>query len=217
KYDNPVDDVVRAIAKLKASPRGRAIELDERRAIDLADRLAARYRDEVMAIAPLVRAVADHVPRRRMRKLHIGLFGYARQANGMSLPRTIPFVASLYGVGLPPEVLGLSSLSADDLSWLRTSVPCFDADLRDAVAYLDPARSRYRRGHSRGRVERSGRAGAGSRGAARGASRARPRDSQTPRLRRCPPARRAHHPSRSAASFPWLTRRTWLKLRRQRA
>ncbi|TMD59017.1 MAG: phosphoenolpyruvate carboxylase, partial [Chloroflexi bacterium] len=56
KYDNPVDDVVRAIAKLKASPRGRAVELDERRAIDLADRLAARYRDEVVAIAPLVRA-----------------------------------------------------------------------------------------------------------------------------------------------------------------
>ncbi|OLC56145.1 MAG: phosphoenolpyruvate carboxylase [Chloroflexi bacterium 13_1_40CM_4_68_4] len=138
KYDHPVDDVIRAIAALRAAPRREPVAFDERRALEIADRVAARYRDEVLEVAPTVRAVSEHVPRRRMRKLHIGLFGYARQANGMSLPRTIPFVASLYGIGLPPEVLGLSALTADDLSWLRTSVPCIDSDLCDAAAYLDP-------------------------------------------------------------------------------
>src|SRR5919204_117713 len=138
KYDHAVDDVVRAIGVLKAAPRGAAIEFDEARALDIADRVAERYRAEVAAVAPLVRKVADHVPRRRMRKLHIGLFGYARQTNGESLPRTIPFVASLYALGLPPEVLGLTALTRDDLGWLRANVPCLESDLRDVLAYLDP-------------------------------------------------------------------------------
>ena len=138
KYDHTVADTVRGIAALKAAPRGEPIAIDEARALDVVDRVAARYRDEVVAVAPLVRKICEHVPRRRMRKLHIGLFGYARQTNGESLPRTIPFVASLYTLGLPPEVLGLSALTRDDLAWLRASVPCIDSDLVDAAAYLDP-------------------------------------------------------------------------------
>jgi phosphoenolpyruvate carboxylase len=138
KYDHPVDDVVRAVAKVRSAPRGAPVGLDEDRALEVADRVAARYREEVVAVAPLVRKISEQVPRRRMRKLHIGLFGYARQTNGQSLPRTIPFVASLYAVGLPPEILGLSALARSDLDWLRASVPCIESDLRDAIAYLDP-------------------------------------------------------------------------------
>ena len=138
KYDHPVDDVVRAIRTLREAPRRAPVELDEDRAIALADRVAARYREEIVAVAPLVRAISEHVPRRRMRKLHIGLFGYARQTNGVSLPRTIPFVAALYGLGVPPEILGLSAIGAEDLDWLRASIPCIDSDLTHALAYLDP-------------------------------------------------------------------------------
>src|SRR5919204_4842692 len=92
KYDHPVEDVARAIRTLREAPRRAPVELDEDRAIALADRVAARHREEIVAVPPPRRAVSEHVPRRRMRKLHIGLFGYARQTNGVSLPRTIPFV-----------------------------------------------------------------------------------------------------------------------------
>jgi phosphoenolpyruvate carboxylase len=138
KYDHPVDDVIRAVGQLKSAPRAAPVAFDETRAIDIAERVSARYREEVVAVAPLVRKISEHVPRRRMRKLHIGLFGYARQTNGESLPRTIPFVASLYALGLPPEVLGLAALTREDLDWLRATVPCLESDLRDAIAYLDP-------------------------------------------------------------------------------
>ena len=37
------------------------------------------------------------VPRRRMRKLHIGLFGYSRSIGGISLPRAISFCAASRG------------------------------------------------------------------------------------------------------------------------
>jgi phosphoenolpyruvate carboxylase len=50
------------------------------------------------------------MPSRRARKLHIGLFGYSRGFRGITLPRAIPFVASLYSLGIPPEIIGVSTL-----------------------------------------------------------------------------------------------------------
>lgn len=138
KYDHPADTAARAIATLRETPRRPALELDEERAAAVSERAAAGYATAVAELAPLVRTLAAHVPRRRMRKLHIGLFGYSRSAGGNALPRAIPFCASLYAIGLPPEILGLSALGDDDLAWLRSSVPCLESDLRDALTYLDP-------------------------------------------------------------------------------
>lgn len=89
----------------------------------------------------MINAVAPSVPRRRLRKLHVGLFGYNRANAGISLPRAIPFCASLYSLGLPPEILGLVALSDADWAWICSTVPSVESELRDALRHLDPDRS----------------------------------------------------------------------------
>ncbi|HLA14920.1 MAG TPA: phosphoenolpyruvate carboxylase, partial [Gemmatimonadaceae bacterium] len=77
-------------------------------------------------------------PRRRLRKLHVGLFGYSRDSAGLKLPRAIPFCASLYSLGLPPELLGFAVVDDSDWEWLCAAVPELVHELRDAVRFLDP-------------------------------------------------------------------------------
>ncbi|MEK6225407.1 MAG: phosphoenolpyruvate carboxylase [Chloroflexota bacterium] len=137
KYDHPPDTVRDGIAKLIAHERDAPIAIDEGRAVELLDRLVVRYQTEVQQLAPLVNAVARAVPRRRLRKLHVGLFGYNRASAGVSLPRAIAFCSSLYSVGLPPEVIGLAAVTDADWTWLRATVPSFESELADAVRYLD--------------------------------------------------------------------------------
>jgi phosphoenolpyruvate carboxylase len=137
KYDHGPDAVRDGIAKLVAHERRAPIAIDEDRAIELLDRLLARYQAEVQVLAPLVNTVARAVPRRRLRKMHVGLFGYNRASAGVSLPRAIPFCASLYSLGLPPELLGLAALTDADWSWLRAMIPSIESELVDAVRYLD--------------------------------------------------------------------------------
>ena len=138
KYDNPAETVVKAIAEVKATPRSAPPRVaNDKRFWDMLERSAARYRQEVATLAPLVMSVAAHVPRRRMRRLHIGLFGYSRSSAGVRLPRAITFCASLYSVGLPPELLGLGALRADDWRLLEEVVPCVRSELADALRYLD--------------------------------------------------------------------------------
>jgi phosphoenolpyruvate carboxylase len=109
----------------------------EGRIVDLIERISACYQRQVRAIAPLMNHVAPAVPRRRMRKLHIGLFGYSRSIGGISLPRAISFCAALYSLGLPPEILGISCLGQEDLALLREIDPGFEVDLGDALQYLN--------------------------------------------------------------------------------
>src|SRR2546427_649539 len=137
KYDHPPDAVRDGIAKLLAHERQAPIAIDEGRATQLLDRLVARYQAEVQELAPLVNTVARAVPRRRLRKMHVGLFGYNRESAGVSLPRAIPFCASLYSLGLPPELIGLAAVTDADWSWLRATVPAIESELIDAVRYLD--------------------------------------------------------------------------------
>jgi phosphoenolpyruvate carboxylase len=137
KYDHPPDAVRDGIAKLRAHERSAPVAIDQSRAVELLDRLVARYQSEVQELAPLVNTVARAVPRRRLRKMHVGLFGYNRESAGVSLPRAIPFCASLYSLGLPPEVIGLAAVTDADWSWLRAAVPSVEADLIDAARYLD--------------------------------------------------------------------------------
>jgi phosphoenolpyruvate carboxylase len=137
KYDHTPDAVREGVAKLMAHDRRTAVAIDEPRAIQLLDRLVARYQAEVQELAPLVNAVARAVPRRRLRKMHVGLFGYNRESAGVTLPRAIAFCASLYSLGLPPEVIGFAAVTDPDWSWLRETIPSVESDLADAVRYLD--------------------------------------------------------------------------------
>lgn len=139
KYDHAPEDVRAAIADLRGRERERPIEIAHEAWIEpLLERLVARYQQEIAELAPLVNAVARAVPRRRLRKLHIGLFGYSRGTASVSLPRAIPFCASLYSIGVPPELLGLAAIDDEEWSSLRDLVPSVADDLRDAVRFYDP-------------------------------------------------------------------------------
>lgn len=72
-----------------------------------------------------------------MRKMHTGLFGYSRNTTGIKLPRAIKFCASLYSIGLPPEILGISALSSNDLDKIREVYPNIDYDMRESLQYLN--------------------------------------------------------------------------------
>jgi phosphoenolpyruvate carboxylase len=77
------------------------------------------------------------VPRRRTRKLHVGLFGYARSVDKVALPRAIGFCAACYSLGLPPEILGLNALSRGDVEFLKDVHVNFAFDLQDAMAFFN--------------------------------------------------------------------------------
>lgn len=139
KYDHPIGDVRAAIDTINAHRRARPLPLvADPRTFALLDRVTARYQSEVAELADVVNGLAPSVPRRRLRKLHVGLFGYSRESAGLTLPRAIPFCASLYSLGLPPEVLGFAAVDDADWTWLCATVPELVHELRDAVRFVDP-------------------------------------------------------------------------------
>jgi len=138
KYDHPAGDVRRAIETLHQ--RHRAAPLDiagDLRLAEIMQRAAARYREELRAIAPLVSTLAQLVPKRRLRKLHIGLFGYGRDTADLSLPRAITFCAGLTSIGLPPEVLGLAGLDDEDWRYACARLPQLYDEIAAALPWLD--------------------------------------------------------------------------------
>jgi len=137
KYDYPVAAVLEGIRKINAAPRGKGVEVDEERCIRIIDSVSRAYASEVRVLAPLVNYVASAIPQRRKRKLHIGLFGYARETGGVSLPRAIGFCAACYSIGLPPELLGYVGLDKEDARYLRTVYHQFDQDLEDALPFFN--------------------------------------------------------------------------------
>lgn len=137
KYDYPAKEVIDAIRKLRETPRMPAQSVDEGRCMEIIDKYTQAYRDQVVRFAKLINHVAAHVPSRRKRKLHIGLFGYSRSVNGVSLPRAISFTASLYTLGIPPELIGIQALSPEDIQFLRQTYKNFDQDLADALRFSD--------------------------------------------------------------------------------
>lgn len=137
KFDYPVEQVRAACEFLRNRPIGKAQELDVPRALDIMQRYSEVYRQQVRALAPHINFVARYVPQRRARKLHIGLFGYARGLEGVSLPRAIAFTAALYSLGLPPELLGLNALTDDDWRFVVELYPSLVSQLQQALAFAD--------------------------------------------------------------------------------
>ena len=142
KYDYTPQEVVAGVEALKEKHRKNPRFVDEEAGLEVIARYSAQYQKEVKQLAPLINTMARYIPSRRKRKLHISLFGYSRNMDGVSLPRAIAFTASLYSLGFPPELLGLSSLSSEDIDILRRIHINFDETLSSALAYYNPRASK---------------------------------------------------------------------------
>lgn len=138
KYDNEPNEVERAIEKLKIHQTEKPREIDEVKSKELINRYVKAFQKQVIELAPVINQVAKYIPSRRKRKLHIGLFGYARQTKKINLPRAISFTAALYSIGLPPELLGLNALTQADFKFLKNNYINFEQDLGDALQYFNP-------------------------------------------------------------------------------
>jgi phosphoenolpyruvate carboxylase len=139
KYDYSHDEVRRGIQSINEGTRSKAMEVDPRRCEEIIAKCSESYRDKIVKLAPLINEAANYVPRRRKRKLHIGLFGYSRSLEGIVLPRAIGFCCAFYSVGIPPEILGLDALDDSDLDYLRQVSPHFDDNMREALQFMNPA------------------------------------------------------------------------------
>ena len=139
KYDYPVEEVREGLETLKRADVGAPPEpIDEERALAVVDRMADAYAEQVDQIASTVNQLSAYVPDRRARKLHVGLFGYAREVGENALPRAIGYTASLYSVGCPPSLLGVDGLTDDDLAFVEETFPTFFTTLADAAQYYNP-------------------------------------------------------------------------------
>lgn len=137
KFDYPADEVRAACDHLKGRVTDRAAPVDVERALSVIDRHSDAYRRRVVELAPHINRTAKYVPSRRSRKLHIGLFGYARELGGVTLPRAISFTCSLYSLGLPPELIAFDSLTESDLAYVHEAYPSFKAKMGEALCFTD--------------------------------------------------------------------------------
>lgn len=138
KYDNPIEDVITAIKRIKNFVRYPIEDFEESLALTLIEKTTYEYQGIIEKIAELINLISRYVPKRRMRKLHVGLFGYSRQFGKITLPRAIGFCAACYSIGLPPEILGFSALTKEELWQLKGLYKNLEIDLSIALKYFNP-------------------------------------------------------------------------------
>lgn len=111
RYDYALPKVRRAIRSLHgALPRLRIHDVSDamkKKVKKIIPWFEEPYMKTVERIAPIVDKVSVHIPKRRERLQHIGLFGYSRGVGKVKLPRAIGFSASCYSLGIPPELFGV--------------------------------------------------------------------------------------------------------------
>lgn len=138
KYDYEESLVRQAVERINKHQRSAPQVIDEEAMLAIIDKVSTAYQEQLLQIAPIIKYVTKYIPKRRMRKLHIGLFGYTREFKGITLPRAITFCAALYSMGLPPDLLGLSCLSADEWDLVKKVYPGLEHDLAAAATYYNP-------------------------------------------------------------------------------
>ena len=142
KYDYETSEVRDAIEKLNRELGARKLEelidleYEDLEVKSLLHKLSAAYRSRIEKLHVLVREFSQLIPKRRARRLHVGLYGYSRSTGRIKLPRAIRFTATLYSLGLPPEILGVEALlSLSDTEWdaLMSLYVNWRHDLEDAA------------------------------------------------------------------------------------
>jgi phosphoenolpyruvate carboxylase len=147
RYDNPVNVVKAAVARLEAELPKTAVpklsESKQARLVAIAEHSATLYRKTISGILGDMKPVFKAVPKRRDRRQHIGLLAYSRSMGEQTLPRAITFTAAFYSIGVPPEFIGfgrtLQQLSSADLKLLLTQYPNLVDDLQAAGGFLNTA------------------------------------------------------------------------------
>ena len=138
KYDYQFEKVKQGVSNLKSTKTSKPLEVDKESALKLINKIKVRYQEQLHTLVDLINTIAVYIPQRRKRHLHVGLFGYNRSTeDGIQLPRAIKFCASLYSLGIPPELLGLDNLNEKDWELLRTLYVNVDNDLKDAARYAN--------------------------------------------------------------------------------
>jgi phosphoenolpyruvate carboxylase len=146
RYDYPTADVKKAVRYLNRELSGgtdsASASPDKGLVAELNSIFSAAYRETVEKIAPLINSVSEQIPIRRDRISHTGPMGYGRKMGRKDLPRGVKFTASLYSLGIPPEVIGTgrglaAAASAGLLHHLKSVYLNLYSDLRSAGAYLN--------------------------------------------------------------------------------
>jgi len=142
KYDYEDDQVVSAIRKVNESDvQEKPILSDDEE--DILKKIARLYTESyqpiIESLADAINKIALLLPRRRARKLHIGLFGYSRSTSKVTLPRAIAFTGALYSLGIPPEIIGISSLgklNEKEFEVLSQNYKYFKYDIQCAAKFI---------------------------------------------------------------------------------
>lgn len=138
KFDNEEAVVKQAIGKINNKKDLAPLPVErEAEVLAIIEKYRTAYFSHIKKLSGLINQVAKFIPQRRKRKLHIGLFEYARKAEDIKLPRAIAFTAALYSIGITPELLGVEVLTENDFEIIREVYPNVDYDLQSALKYCD--------------------------------------------------------------------------------
>ncbi len=146
RYDFPKEIVIEALQKLEKNlslQRPMLIPADEIAQLEHIMQIGQKYyRSSIEKLAPLINTISAFIPKRRERVQHTGLFGYSRGVGKVSLPRAITFTASLYSLGVPPEIIGtgraLKEIKEQNLlDLLEKYYINICSDLMNALKYTD--------------------------------------------------------------------------------
>ncbi|MBU0766605.1 phosphoenolpyruvate carboxylase [Patescibacteria group bacterium] len=146
RYDYELPKVEEALIKIKTVAPTLQVqhvsEEDQKKLRKIADIFSEYWKQSIEELAPLINKIADLIPSRRERLLHVGLFGYSRGVGKVTLPRAIKFTAALYSIGIPPELIatgrGIRQIKSEGMmNVLETYYPALRSDLEHAGKYLN--------------------------------------------------------------------------------